>query len=467
MPLLPIAKGFYQRQDNSPTPLENLYFEADPTNLKDGASLITRPGMTPMHDTAQSFVAGLIRREDVDQTALCVAGTNAYIVAEDGLTAAGSGIAGTSRVRMATDGVNIMIVREGVLYAQTGTTVAPIEMPDDITVQDVVFLASRFWIATDFEGRVYFTLPGEVTVDALNYFSAENSPDPLVGLGLDGDTLVLLGRSSIEYWQPNADQDLPASRAEGRKSAVGCASVHSIVQTDAGLAWVGDDGIFYRSADLPAPIGDAGFAEMVRKARPDLDPLDITKTLFGWSFTLEQHIFAAWSVPGYGCFAYDFTTTQWCRFSSVERDLFAVSSAIKFKTGMWIVGGLYDGKLRYLTPDAETDDGVPIVRQFPAVIDVSAPVRCDTIQLDCTAGAASLVYPDDNPQIALRYSDDRGRTWSNWRYANLGQQGNYKLSPYWTRLGMMREPARVIEFRTSAALTFTVRSGRYNEPLFR
>lgn len=467
MALIALARGYYDRQDNVPTPLVNMYYEADPTNLKDGTSLISRPGQAAFLDTEQDFIAGLIRREDANQTALAVAGTNAYIVEDSGLTSAGTGIAGTSHVRMATDGANIMIAREGILYLQSDTTATAVEMPDDVPVIDVVYLAGRFWIGTTDDGKVYFTVPGETTVDPLNYFSAENSPDPLVGLAVDGDVLMLLGRSSIEYWNPNADPDLPATRQEGRKSLVGCASVHSIASTDVGVAWVGDDGIVYRSSDLPSPISDASFAEMIRQARGELDDTDITKTLLGWTYTLEQHVFYVLNIPTKGTFAFDFSTNQWSRFETIGQDVFGVTGAIKYKDGEWICGGLYDGKIRYLTPDAETDDGTPMVRQFPALVPVNSPTRCDTLALECTVGAAALTYPDDNPKIAMRWSDDRGNTWSQWRYTNLGQQGRYTTTPYWTRMGSMRNPGRLFEFRTSANRTFTVRSGRYNEPIYR
>lgn len=223
MPSLPLAKGNYQRFDNTPVRLTNAYFEQDPTNVRDQMSLIPRPGLATFATLAGPSVAGMIRREDSDETVLCVSGTVAQVVSPEGIvTAAGTGLTGTNRVSMAADGANIMIARAGLLYVQTGTTVTLVEMPDDILVLNVVFLAGRFWIATELDGRVYFTVPGETTVDALNYFSAESAPDPLVGIAVSGDELILLGGPRLNTGRPPAIRIcLPPALSDAlRRSAV-------------------------------------------------------------------------------------------------------------------------------------------------------------------------------------------------------------------------------------------------------
>lgn len=464
MPAIMLAKGRYDRRENVPTRNLNLYFEQDPTNVDDQVSLISRPGMAPFATLAGPSVVGIIPREDADGSLLCVSGTVAQAVSSEGIvTSAGTGIAGTGRVSMATDGANIMIARDGTLYVQTGAAVTAVEMPDDIAVLNVVFLSGRFWIATELDGRVYFTIPGEVTVDALNYFSAEGTPDPLVGIAVSGDELILLGRSSVEYWSPTGDQDLPAQRILGRASRVGCASRFSIATGDL-VAWVGDDCMVYRSGDaLPMAIGDAGLADMIRKARPGLDETDPAKTLNGWMFALDQHVFYVLDVPGYGSFGYDFTTSQWSEFGSVGRPLFAAGCGAKLSEGRWVIGGTFDGRLRIFTPDAMGDEGAPIVRRFTGLTRSKLPMRFSNVQVECSVGRASLAYPDDNPKLAMRFSDDDGKTFSDFTYASLGLQGQYMRRPTFKNPQRMRPGTRLWEFRTSNLLPFTVHTASYDE----
>lgn len=466
MPALPIAKGRCVRRDNTPIRLVNAYFEQDPTNVRDQVSMIGRPGLLPFVTLGSGPVVGMIRREDDDDTLLCVGGTSVYALSPSGtVSAAGVDVLGTGRVRMATDGVNTMIVRAGVLYLQAGTGVTAVEMPDDIGVIDVVFLAGRFWIATELDGRVYFTVPGETTVDALNYFSAESAPDPLVGLAVAGDELVLLSRSSVEYWQPTGDQYLPAQRSIGRASKVGCASVHSIALGDT-TAWVGDDCMPYRSGDaLPVPIGDPGMVEIIRRARAALDPDDPTKTLGAWSFAKDGHSFYVLDVPGFGTHAYDFTTGQWCEFASLGRDLFNACCGAKISDGRWVVGSTYEARVRLFAPEALDDDGSPLVRIYPALLPVDSSSRCDNLIMKCSVGTASLDYPSDNPKVAARVSRDDGKTWSDWNYASLGQQGSYNRKPVFKGIGRMSPPSQLFEFRFSDPLQFTLHGVRYNEPV--
>lgn len=473
MPALPIAKGAYLRRDNTPIRLVNAYFEVDPTSVRDQVSMIGRPGLLPFATLSGGAVAGMIRREDLDDSLLCVSGAVAQAVSTTGVvTSAGTGITGTSRVRMATDGVNVMIVREKVLYVQTGAAVSVVAMPEEegapdgqVSALDVVFLAGRFWVATNYDGRVYFTVPGEVEVDPINYFSAESAPDPIIGIAVSGDELALLGRSSVEYWNPSTDQDLPASRALGRASKVGCASVHSIAMGDV-AAWVGGDNQVYRSGDtVPIAIGDAGMVEIIRKARPSLDDANMAKTLGGWMFVADGHSFYVLDVPGYGTHAYDFSTSQWCEFSSIGQGQFNASCGSKVSGGRWVIGGTFDGKLRVFSPDALDDDGDPLVRVYPALLPIGAVSRCDNLIMECSVGTASLDYPTDNPKAAVRVSRDDGKTWIDWLYTSLGQQGDYSRKPVFKGLGRMSPPSHLFEFRFSDPLKFTLHGVRYNEPV--
>jgi hypothetical protein len=58
------------------------------------------------------------------------------------------------------------------------------------------------------------------------------------------------------------------------------------------------------------------------------------------------------------------------------------------------------------------------------------------------------------PKIQLCYSDDSGRTWSNWRELGLGEVGEYQKRLRARRLGATRN--RVWRIRTSAPVTVNV-----------
>ena len=73
---------------------------------------------------------------------------------------------------------------------------------------------------------------------------------------------------------------------------------------------------------------------------------------------------------------------------------------------------------------------------------------------DFAAGSASagtsVGPPDTSPQVLLRWSDDRGRTWGNPLSATMGATGKYLTSVQFQRLGLARD--RVFELYWSAAV---------------
>ena len=465
MPAIALGKGRSKRAENLPIRLSNMLFEADPTNVDDQTSLISRHGLNLLGDAGAGFIAGMIRREDANDSVVGVSGEFFFAVTDSGVSVAGTGgISGTGRVRMATDGSNTFIVRNGMLYNKplSGSVVA-VAMPDGRKAYDVVYMGARYWIASE-AGRVYFTQPGEVTVDPLDYFTAETSPDPLKGIAVESDQLVLLGSSSIEWWYQVPDPDLPATRTVGRRSTAGLASVFSMATADVGLFWVGNDGIVYRSGSLPVPIGDATVTEAIARARPILDESDPEKTLSGWFCAMGDHGLYHLDVPGEGTHVYDLLTGQWTDFGTSDRPLYMAGCAA-MRRGRWLVGGTFDSKVRELRQDRYKDDTGPLIRRFPGLSRAKQNIRFSNVQVECSTGGAGLDYPGDNPQLAMRYSDDGGKTWSDWDYASLGRQGDYRRKPRFAGPRGLRPGTRIWEWRMSEDLPFVAHTASYNEPV--
>lgn len=465
MPAIALAKGRSKRREDLLIRPFNMVFEGDPTNLDDGFSIMGRPGLQLLGNTGVGFIAGMIRREDGNDSVVGVTGEFFFAVNPQGaISLGGGGISGTERVRMATDGANTMIARNGTLRLKPQSGVATVvAMPDGLAVADVVFLAGRFWIATKTLGRVYFTVPGEVTIDPLNYFTAESSPDAVIGLGVDNDQLNIFGRSSIEYWFPTADPDLPAQRIEGRRAPAGLASVFSLATTDVGLCWVGDDGIVYRSGSLPVPISTPDVAEAIKRGRAKINNDDPATTLNGWSFTMDQHVYYLLDVPGEGTLVYDFLTGQWSDFGSSGLPLMMVGCAAKLSAGRWVAGGTFDSKLQLISADTYKDDDRPLVRRFSGLTRVTANQKFANVQVNCSVGGGDLSYPTDNPKLAMQFSDDDGKTWLGWSFASLQRQGVYNKRPTFKNLRGMRPGTRIWEWRMADPIPFTAHAASYNE----
>ena len=87
------------------------------------------------------------------------------------------------------------------------------------------------------------------------------------------------------------------------------------------------------------------------------------------------------------------------------------------------------------------DDGENIqrIRRSPHMYDADSLSRIffNQFELDMDVGE----NPTDKAKIFLRYSNDGGRSWSNYKENNLGNRGNYRKKVAWRNLGSANDRA--------------------------
>ena len=176
-------------------------------------------------------------------------------------------------------GGNAIITTEtGAGIAWTGGTlsgggdpyVRVVEMPDDIGAVDVATLDSYVFVLPVqdgmYRGRVYYIEPGENTVNPLNFFTAERSPDAVNGLEILGDMLWLPGDGSTEAWYVSQDPNARMQQLQGvvfdRGTWEGTATaIHE------SLIVVGADGaVFKITGGSPQRLSNPGIEQTIRDA---------------------------------------------------------------------------------------------------------------------------------------------------------------------------------------------------------
>ena len=97
--------------------------------------------------------------------------------------------------------------------------VRQVPTPDDVGIITVVHLDSYVVCVpaqgNDINGRFYWIEPGEITINDLNFATAESAPDPLLGAVVFGDQLWLPGSSTTEVWYATGDATAPFTRLQG------------------------------------------------------------------------------------------------------------------------------------------------------------------------------------------------------------------------------------------------------------
>jgi hypothetical protein len=145
-----------------------------------------------------------------------------------------------------------------------------VDMPAGLKPISVAFIAGYVIVVPAPEpgyiGRFYWIEPGEVTIDPLNFATAERSPDPLVSVRTVGDQFALFGVTTTEMWFPTGDSNAPFARSQSRVFDRGI-WVGSDVSIKDTLVLMDTDGVVYRiDGGGPQRISDNSVEERTRKA---------------------------------------------------------------------------------------------------------------------------------------------------------------------------------------------------------
>jgi hypothetical protein len=112
---------------------------------------------------------------------------------------------------------------------------------------------------------MFFLEPGDDTINALNFFSKESNPDPILDLLTVGDTFIAAGAGSIETWYATGDLNAPFAPIEGRTVTRGIVDGSLVLVQDQPI-FVGADGIVYSFAGGALNrISNHGIEERIRE----------------------------------------------------------------------------------------------------------------------------------------------------------------------------------------------------------
>ncbi len=98
-------------------------------------------------------------------------------------------------------------------------TVTTVQTPDDVGAISVGYIASYVVVipaqGEGINGRFWWIEPGETTIDALNFATAERAPDPVLSVVVFGDQFWLPGTGTTEVWYFTGNVDAPVLRLQG------------------------------------------------------------------------------------------------------------------------------------------------------------------------------------------------------------------------------------------------------------
>jgi hypothetical protein len=437
--------------DANPQQFVNLYLEPT-TNGR--AQLVAQgtPGLLEFADSGLDNWRALIEHDGIGYG---VSENHFYVVESDGtLTDAGVIATSSGFVSLACNGLQVFIAEgaTGFIYTIATGVLAQITDPDFEGAETVAFNRGFFLFNTPDDGRLFGTASYDgMTVSALDFATAEHSPDDIVAVVADHDEVVLPGAKTIEFWSYDAGTGLPYSSIAGAAQERGCAAKGSVVQDDNSLLLLGDDRVFYRlNGRSPVRISTHEVESVV-------DRMATITDCRSFSYTQDGHKFCVWTFPTEGkTLVYDIATQLWHERESVGEDYWRAICYMKLGD-KHIVGDAFSGKLYEMDLDIYDEDGGYIERRvvFPPVADEGRPRFHGRVELEVEAGTGDF---DTNPQLMLSWSDDGGHSYGNEVSRGVGLVGEYGTRPCWNSLGQTRGKGRVYKLRMTDSFKWSLTS---------
>lgn len=401
------------------------------------------PGLTLFGSTGTDAIRGM---RNVEGQLFVVAGNTLYQVANDGTPTAKGTITGTGRVSMAhnqqSNGYQLVIVNgpEGFVY-NTGTGVlAQITDPDfkgsiacDFVNGYITHIEPlrRFWYHSDL-------------LDAMSYVStdtyeAESAPDRLVSQIVDHLEVWMFGERTTEIFVNTATENATFERQSGTIIEQGCGARFSPCKIDNSVLWLGNDGIVYR-AEGYTPVRVSTYAVEQDIARSDW------AEAFAFVWSDRGHKVYYLTFPNGKTWGYDVATKLWHRRASYGLDIWRAHHLV-FWNGKWLAGDGFNGNLYTLDWNAYVENDQPLVatRRTPYANDGQNRLFMAALELLMDTGFETL---NGDESVWMRYSDDGGKTYSNYRKRTLGDVHQYGQRIRFLRLGTFRN--RVFEITVSS-----------------
>jgi hypothetical protein len=295
-------------------------------------------------------------------------------------------------------------------------------------------------------------------LDALDFASAESSPDIIVALLVDHREIWLLGQRTIEVWFDAGTADFPFARNQGAAAEVGCVACFSAQKIDNGIMFLGRDkngsGIVYRTNGYIPQRASTFAVEQALLVSTDISAaVAYVYQLGGQTF----YCLNAPGVPSTWCFEVASGTWHECCDLDVAGEFEAHQAQYHgFIFGLHLVGG-DDGNVYRMDTTVNTFNGKTLKRTRISPNDAT-PMR-DRVEysrfiLDCTAGLAASGV---SPVVTLSWSDDGGMTYGNPVPRSTGLIGEFVSRVQWDRLGYARDRVWRVDFSDDAP--FSIVSG--------
>lgn len=413
----------------------NCYLEQEPQGTANPIALLGSYGVKSLGTVGSGRMRGALV---VNGRLFVVVGFGLYSVASDGSSNYLGAIPNEDRVGMAGDGTHVMVVTNRDGYVWDSVSVTKITDPDFPGADWVQYFDTYFVIGIG--GKLYISANLDPTSwSALDFASAEASPDDIVGGLVEKRELFLGGRDSFEVWYNSGESDFPLARTGSGTAEFGLLAKDSLQKYDNRLFFVATNfTVCYIDGYTPLIISKPDISKKI-------ESLSETEQagLYGLTWTESGHLMYAITSP-YWTLVYDTRTQEWHSRKSEDypnwRAAFVVNAY-----GKMIVGDREANRIGYLSNSTFTEWGDEMTMTAMAQVRHQGNNRITAANLELVFdGGVGTSGQGANPVVGVRQSFDGGYTWGAQRLRPMGKTGKHETRAKWSQMGQARH--RLIEY---------------------
>lgn len=386
-----------------------------------------------------------------------VMGSKFVSVSADGAVTTLGDVGGGGQVTLDYSFDRLGIASSGRLYYWNGSTLTQVIDPDLGAVVDVKFIAG-YWMTTDGVNIVQTDIADPMSVNPLNYGSAESDPDPVKAVDELRDELYAFGRNTIQTYRNVGSLNTGSVTGNFAFEAIEGATVPKGVIGTYAYAPVGDTFIFMGSGRNEAPA----VYRMLPGDTEKLSTREIDRILEGYTEAQlaavvcecevgKNHQFVKFHLPDQ-CLVYDTIGSKVAGehiWHTLDSGTLLAKATYRGRNFVWC----YDrwtcedptsSALGTKTDTVSSHFGATIGWEFGTQILYGGGNDAIMLEIELV-GAPGRVPLGADPTVWTSYSHD-GQTWSQDMPKAAGQQGERRKRLAWRRQGRIRH-CRMQRFR--------------------
>ena len=402
-----------------------------------------RPGLTSYIDLGTSLpIDGLFWW---DQQSAVIAVSNGRVWKITDATGTKTELTGTTLnasqlVSFATDGTRVIMANGGRMVYTTlaGPLVQMADAQAPTAVSHVAYLDGYILANTVGAATINFSSLNDMTNwAALDFFTAEGSPDNVVAIKEGFRELIILGRESVEFWVN--DGQTPFSRLQGSVQPFGTEAPYSLAAVGGTWRWLDHERrLVTMQGRQVVPVSNP-YESVIQRYVAVSDAVAYTVSVDGHPLYILNFPTARETL------AYNWQSQQWHKWGYWDTGQ-AVYQRFRGQTYCYarawnqhLVGDYTNGIIYKMDRSTYTDNTNPIrtlVRTGHYSHGRTFTKRSNILRIRCKRGVANA--DSSSPIVSIRRRVNNEAQWRNERFGSLGQVGQHELLVDYRRNGIYK-----------------------------